>query len=351
MIRTSAAPCITLVLGRSKSTRSFPLTQARVRSVAEFEWDPQKHTGRLFAEAKAVATARVYPVRHDVRTQKRNQRKKMKTRHRSIGVTGHGEGLLRVRSRGIRRWATLTVLALCLTAGAADVTVEFDARITGSNMEGWSVGERMNGYFTYNPDLPPGRQTNSRPILAFGNPGAMNEFYWYEFIVYNNWASDPWNPVALDGITLRFDFMCCSTERYGYLSLTSSNTSLFTNNLLPRTIPPLDRFDRFKGIGITREDVQPYATVSILIERLSVVPGSGLDQPLIFGVQHAPGAVSFRFLTEPSIRYAVQVTDRLPAANWMTLTNIGPTREPTAIINDAAPGLDKRFYRIEKNPN
>ena len=33
--------------------RSFSLTQARVRTVAEFEWDPAKHTEQLFAEAKA----------------------------------------------------------------------------------------------------------------------------------------------------------------------------------------------------------------------------------------------------------------------------------------------------------
>ena len=272
----------------------------------------------------------------------------MKTRHRNILKAGHGRACFEYA----RRWATLTVLAVsCLTANAADVTVEFDARITGSNMEGWPVGERMAGYFTYNPDLAPGRQTNSRPILAFGNPGRMNEFWWYDFTVYNNWVTDPWlNPVAIDGISLRFAFMCCSTERYGYLSLTSSNTSLFTNNLLPRTVPPLERFDRGKNIGIIREDVQPYGTVSILIDRLSVVPGSGLDRPVIFDVARSAGAVRFRFLTETSTRYAVQMTDNLPAANWMTLTEIGPSREPVAVINDAASGA-QRFYRIQKNPN
>jgi hypothetical protein len=37
----------------------------------------------------------------------------------------------------------------------------------------------MVGYFTYDVDLPPGRQTNSRPILAFGNPAFpdRNEYY------------------------------------------------------------------------------------------------------------------------------------------------------------------------------
>ena len=35
--------------------RSFSLKQARVRTVAEFEWNPGKHTDELFAEARAFA--------------------------------------------------------------------------------------------------------------------------------------------------------------------------------------------------------------------------------------------------------------------------------------------------------
>jgi hypothetical protein len=35
--------------------RAFSLIHARIRTVGEFEWDPEKHTDQLFAEAKAWA--------------------------------------------------------------------------------------------------------------------------------------------------------------------------------------------------------------------------------------------------------------------------------------------------------
>ena len=268
---------------------------------------------------------------------------------RNIEKTAGDERSPRVRQNEKQRWGTLMVLGLsCVTASAAFVTVEFDAQVTGSNMEGWRVGERMSGYFEYDSDLPPGRQTNSRPILAFGSPGAMNEFYWYDFTVYNDKVWDPWlNPVPVDGISLRFDYMCCSATRYGYLSLTSTNTSLFTNNSLPQTIPPLERFDASRGIGLTVEETQPYGTVSIRVERLSVVPGSGLARPVIFGVERTAGTMRFRFLTEPSRAYTVQVTGNLTDPNWLTLTNIVSAREPVVTVHDPA-GLEQRFYRIRQ---
>jgi hypothetical protein len=35
--------------------------------------------------------------------------------------------------------------------------------------------------------------------------------------------------------------------------------------------------------------------------------------------------------------------------NWITLTNVAATLEPIVVINDAEPGLGKRFYRIRKD--
>ena len=238
----------------------------------------------------------------------------------------------------------------CTTASAAFVAVEFEGRLTYSNAGG-RVGEPMVGYFTYDADLPPGRQTNSRPILGFGNPEFpdRNEFYWYDFSVYNNRVFDPSNPVPLDGINLTFPFACCSPDRYGYLSLLSSNTSLFTNNLLPQTIPPLELFDVSRALVLIIDDVEPEQITQFRIDRLSVVPGSGLGRPIIFDVERTAGALSFRFLTEPLTRYAVQATDNLVATSWVTWTNIGPTTQPVVTINDAAPGIEKRFYRIRKH--
>lgn len=34
--------------------------------------------------------------------------------------------------------------------------------------------------------------------------------------------------------------------------------------------------------------------------------------------------------------------------NWATLTNIGPSMEQIVLINDVAPGLGNRFYRVRR---
>ena len=257
-----------------------------------------------------------------------------------------------VRRNQITTWVALLFLASsCVTASASSIGVEFDAQITGSNMEGWPVGKRMIGYFIYDPSLPQGRQTNSRPMLAFGEPGAMNEFWWYDFIVYNNLLVPdfPFGPYPIDGISLRFPFMCCSSTRSGHLLLTTRNANLFTNDSLPQIIPSVDQFEYGSGIGLVNEETQPYGNVSIQIQRLSMVPGSGLGQPVIYDIKRAPAGVSFRFLTEQLTGYRVEFTDSLANINWQTLTNMPSSREPIVSIQDAA--LQQRFYRVRKNPN
>ena len=188
-------------------------------------------------------------------------------------------------------------------------------------------------------------------MLAFGQPGAMNEFWWYDFEVYNNrrFENYPFDPFTLDGIVLRFPFMCCSPTRFGYLFLTTTNTSLFTSDSLPQTIPALEQFERNRGISLLNEETQPYGTVSILIERLSMVPGSGLGWPVVYDIKRAQSGVSFRFLTEQLTGYTVEFTDSLANLNWQTLTNMPSSREPIVSVQDA--GLQQRFYRVRKNPN
>ena len=249
-------------------------------------------------------------------------------------------------------WAALFLLSIsCVTTSASHIGVEFRAQITGSNMEGWPVGKRMDGYFVYDPSLPQGRQTNSRPMLAFGQPGAMNEFWYYEFTVYNNWRIEtfPFEPYYVDGIALRFPFMCCSPTRFGYLFLTSSNTSLFKSDSLPQIIPPLEQFNHAWWISLLNEETQPYGTASIEIKGLSMVPGSGLGEPVIYDIKRAQAGISFRFLTEQLTGYRVEFTDSLANVNWQTLTNMASSREPIASIQDA--GVQQRFYRVRKNPN
>ena len=266
---------------------------------------------------------------------------------RNIEKTACDTGLLPARPSGNRSWRTLLFLSLsCVTASAAFVAVEFGGRITGSDM-GFRAGARVIGYFTYESARPSGPQTSSRPNFVFEIPEDQFRFERtsYNFWVYNNWMP-PGEMVLQDALGLEFSY----PSGYGFLSLGSSNTSLFTNNLLPLTIPAVEQFDAGRTLYVILDQVQPYRATRVQIDRLSVVPGSGLGQPVIFGVERTAGSVSFRFLTEPSTRYAVQVTGNLRAMNWMTLTNIGPTMEPVVIINDAELVLEQLFYRIEKTP-
>ena len=240
----------------------------------------------------------------------------------------------------------MAVLALSsVAASAAFVAVEFGGWVTGSEL-GHRPGARVTGYFTYQSGEPEGPQTASRPNFVFEIPEHQFRFERssYGFAIYNNWLP---GDTPGDGFALQFSY----PQGYGALSLNSSNSSLFANDLTPPTIPAMEQFNANRTMYVTVDEVQPYRSTRVEIDRLSVVPGSGLGRPVIFGVEHTAGAVSFRFLTEPSTRYAVQVTDNLPATSWMTLTNIGPTMEPIVIMNDAAPGVQQRFYRIQKNAN
>src|SRR5262245_34171460 len=110
-----------------------------------------------------------------------------------IEDTSCDPGRFRFDSNIKRRWVTFLLLCLsCATASTAVVAVEFSGRVTFSQM-GWRVGQRVLGYFTYAPDLPPGWQTSTRPNLVIETPennGRM-EFTGYDFYVYNNWSPDP----------------------------------------------------------------------------------------------------------------------------------------------------------------
>ena len=204
---------------------------------------------------------------------------------RDIEKTACDGGLL-----GVRRWGAPILLSLsCVTASAAFVAVEFGGRITYSDF-GDRVGARVVGYFTYESNLPPGPQTASQPNLVFGIPEQGQSPFQrssYNFYVYNNWpAGGEVSP--RDGLALEFSY----PGGYGWFSLFSSNISLFpNNNVLPPTIPALENFDAGRGLQVTVDSMQPYKTMAAVIDRLSVVPGSGLGQPVIFGVARTAGPI------------------------------------------------------------
>lgn len=250
-----------------------------------------------------------------------------------------------MRSSGHRRWGTLLCLSLsCVTASAAFVAVEFGGSISNSDF-GHRTGAAVTGYFTYQSGEPEGPQSDSRPNFVFEIPESQFrvERSSYGFAIHNNLLP---GDTPGDGLALQFSY----PDGFAALSLSSSNTSLFANDLTPPTIPALEQFDGNTIIYVTVEHPPPYRTMVVHIDQLSVVPGSGLGRPVIFSVQRTAGALRFRFLTESSTGYTVEFTSTLAKQNWLTLTNVGirsPATEPIAIINDE-PRSGQWFYRIRK---
>ena len=235
----------------------------------------------------------------------------------------------------------------CTTATAALVAVEFGGRVIGGDL-GHRRNTRVSGYFIYEPGVASGAQTASPPNLVVEMTDTTYfERSAYSFYVYNDWRATPPDPPPLDGIALEFAY---PGGGYGRFSLMSSNTSLFTNGIVPPTIPALEQFDAGRSLTLTVDTVQPYRTTVIQIDRVSVVPVVP-GQPVIFGLGRRAGGISFRFLAEASRAYTIQVTDRLAPANWTTLTNVAPSPEHMVLINDLALRVDRsgnRFYRVRR---
>jgi hypothetical protein len=248
--------------------------------------------------------------------------------------------------------ATLTsVLAifisfLCAPAPAAFVAIEFGGTVTGGNL-GHRAGTRVSGYFIYEAGVSSQSQTASPPSLVVEMTDTTYfERSEYSFHLYNNWLRES-DFVQLDGFALGFYY----PGGYGWLSLMSSNTSLFTNDLTPTTIPAVEQFDAGRHMVLTMDQTQPYRSTGIEIDRLSVVPVVP-GRPVLFGLGRRAGGTSFRFLAEASRNYTVEVSDNLAAMNWETLTNIAPSTAHIVLINDLALRVERsgnRFYRVRRD--
>jgi len=243
---------------------------------------------------------------------------------------------------------TIFISLSCATAPAALVAVEFGGRVTGSEI-GQHRGTRVSGYFIYQPGVSPFSQlqTASPPTLVVEMTDTTYlERSEYGFNLYNDWLREgDW--VRLDGFALSFSY----PGGYGWLSLMSSNTSLFTNGLTPLTMPAVEQFNAGRYMVLTVDQTQPYRSTGIEIDRLSVVPVVP-GRPVVFGLGRRAGGLSFRFLAEASRSYTVEVSDSLASMNWAALTNIAPSMERMVLINDLALRSGRsgnRFYRVRRD--
>ena len=235
------------------------------------------------------------------------------------------------------------------TGHGAFIGTEFVGRVTGSDPAfNLRRDASVKGYFAYDPQGGRLQVAGQAAIFMFEIPAHQFrvERTSFNLGILNNFMDWQGIPI-LDMLLLEFTY----PGGYGSFSLLSSNMALFPNNQLPVTVPPLSAFDAGGTIYVTIDQVQPYQTFRIDITELRPFPGSLTGDPGIVDARRANGTTSFRFLTRPSTPYTVQASDDLTAMNWVTLTNVASALEPIAVINDPAPGLGKRFYRIRTGSN
>jgi hypothetical protein len=245
----------------------------------------------------------------------------------------------------------ISLSLLASSAQTAPLTVQFTGRVFGPSGDEVPVraGARMFGYFTYDPQLPPGQQSANRPMLVVNIP---EEQFLFElnahFIgVLDNWL-DPGVSVPGDGLSVTF--MDRSLAYEGAVSLFSSNVSLFSGQRLPATLPPLDRFDAARIVSVSYDYLGVEWAFGGRIDALSAAPGQGTIRPILSGFRRDRDRVSFYFALQPSSGYTVEFTENLAPGSWVTLTNVPPMMQTIdATINDSTSVGAPRFYRVRKD--
>jgi hypothetical protein len=248
----------------------------------------------------------------------------------------------------------LIVISLSLLASpvhAAPLTVQFTGHVTSTSGE-TSIrrGARMLGYFTYEPQSPPGRQSADQPILVIDIPDEQFLLEWNAFYigVRDNWL-DPGLSVPGDGLSILYSDPSLAFE--GGVSLFSSNVTLFSGDRLPATLPPLERFDAGHYVSISYDYLGIEWAVLCSIDALSAAPGQGIIRPILSGLARDRDRLSFYFATQPSSDYTVEFTENLASGSWVTLTNVAPMMQTTnAVISDSTSTGTRRFYRVRKDP-
>lgn len=246
---------------------------------------------------------------------------------------------------------TPCLIVICLSllassAHAAPLTVQFTGHVTSTVDISFRRGARMLGYFTYEPQSPPGLQSSDRPILVIDIPEHqfLLELKAFYIGVRDNWL-DPGLSVPGDGLSITFTDPSLAFE--GGVNLFSNDLTLFSGNQLPATLPPLERFDALRGVSFSYDYLGIEWSVGCSIDALSAAPGQGTIRPIISGLAREEDRLSFYFARQPSARYAVEFTENLASRSWVTLTNVPPQTNDAA-ISDSTSTAARRFYRVRK---
>jgi hypothetical protein len=245
------------------------------------------------------------------------------------------------------------VISLTLLANstqAAPLTVQFTGHVTGASDEApVRTGARMFGYFTYDPQSPPGLQSANRPMLVIDIPEHQFLLEWNAFYigVRDNWL-DAGLSVPGDGLLVTYSDPSIAFE--GGVALYSNDLTLFSGDRLPATLPRLERFDVARGVTISYDRFGIEWTAICQIDALSAAPGQGTIRPILSGFTRDRDRVSFYFAPQPSSGYTVEFTENLASGSWVTLTNVPAMTQPVdAAISDSTSIGTPRFYRVRKD--
>jgi len=233
---------------------------------------------------------------------------------------------------------------------AAPLTVQFTGYVTHTSGEApVRRGARMLGYFTYEPQSPPGLQSADRPILVIDIREHQFLLEWNAFYigVRDNWL-DPGVSVPGDGLSVLFSDPSLAFE--GGVNLFSTDVTLFSGDRLPATLPSLERFDASRIVSISYDYLGIEWAVGCSIDALSAGPGQGTIRPILSGLARDTNRLSFYFAMQPLSGYTVEFTENLASGSWVTLTNVPPMMQTTnAAISDSTSTGARRFYRVRKD--
>ncbi len=241
-------------------------------------------------------------------------------------------------------------LLLVSSAHTAPLTVQFTGHVTGSSDSSFRTGARMLGYFTYEPQSPPGAQAADRPMLVIEIPERpfLLELKLYYIGVRDNWLGDPGFSDPGDGLLITFTDFSLAYE--GAVSFFSTDVTMFSGNRLPAALPPLERFDASRSVSISYDYLGIEWVMLCSIDALSAAPGLGVIRPILSGLARDRDRLIFYFAPQWSSRYTVEFTDNLASGSWVTLTNVPPIMQTNDVaISDATSTAAPRFYRVRKD--
>jgi hypothetical protein len=160
----------------------------------------------------------------------------------------------------------------------------------------------------------------------------------FSLSVFNDWSM-AWDP-PIDSLRLSFSY----PGGYGSWSVSTKDTTLYTDSKLPATIPMAERFEAGRSIYIAVEEVQPYKAFVLQIDHL-FGPAVASPAPAL-GLELVGNEIQFTFTGDPTLNYSVESSDSLFSESWTAVKTIAGIAAGFSVPKD--PGGAQKFYRLRQ---